>query len=258
MDIYICTYGRHNKQVTWNQLPRNIQDRTKLVVQMREMEKYPDYPLLILPDHIRDLPSTRQYLLHLSRDKCVQLDDDLLFYRRRMDDPTKFAQASPICILEMFDAIEGALNNYPSVGVSGREGANRNTEDYLYCTRQMRVHGYRRDVLQDLGVVHNRLKDVEDFDTTLQILTSGYMNCVLNEWVHNQSGGSNAPGGCSEYRTHDTHERDVKRLAEMFPDYVTVVKKTTKTAWGGGERYDVRIKWKRAYAESAKIGVLDR
>lgn len=260
MDIYICTYGRHNNQVTWNQLPRDIQDRTKLVVQYREFEKYTNYPILILPDEIRTLPDTREYLKNLEsgHNKCVQLDDDLLFYTRRKDEPTKFQQATPDDMEALFYDIEMNLNKYAHVGVSGREGANRNVEDYLYVTRQMRVHGYNRKVLREWNVKHNRLQDVEDFDTTLQLLRAGFPNCVINYMVHNQSGGSAAPGGCSTYRTLETHDRDVRRLAELHPEYVTVVTKQTKTAWGGKERTDVRIKWKRAYNESAFARPLDQ
>lgn len=40
------------------------------------------------------------------------------------------------------------------------------------------------------------------------------------------------------------------QLHSLHPDFVKVVKKTTKGAWGGGERTDVTVAWKKAYESS--------
>ena len=71
-------------------------------------------------------------------------------------------------------------------------------------------------------------------------------NVCLNEWVHNQ-GGSGSAGGCSTYRTPEIQAEAAHKLHEHHRPFVKVVKKTTKTAWGGGERTDVIVQWKKAY-----------
>ena len=79
----------------------------------------------------------------------------------------------------------------------------------------------------------------------LQSLTRGFSNVVLNDYCQNQ-GGSNTSGGCSTYRTPEVHADACYHLEELFPKFVTVVDKTTKAAWGGGTRKDVRVQWKKA------------
>lgn len=226
-----------------------MRDRTTLVVQDRERELYSAFPLLILPPQVQTLPDTRQWLTdNLSENKCIQLDDDLVFATRRTDEPTKFFPATGFEIEEMFDELLGLLDVYAHVGVSGREGANRNVNWHKGVGRQMRIHGYRLDILRREKIRQDSMPDVEDFHTTLQLLRLGFPNKLLNWIVHNQE-GSNTEGGCSAYRTLETHARDVELLREHHPKFVKVVTKTTKTAWGGGERKDVIIQWKKAYQE---------
>ena len=254
----VCTYGRPDKQITWDSLPKEIRLRACLVVQDREAGKYPGLPTLVLPPTIKNLPDTRQWLRDNTGPKVVQLDDDLVFATRRADVPTKFRPAMNIEIIKMFDAIEYALDSYAHVGVSHREGANRNTEPYIQVGRMMRILGYRTDVLRKENIVHNRIPDMEDFDVTLQLLRKGYPNLILNNWVHNQ-GGSNTEGGCSDYRTMETHARDCHILAEkLHPGFVKAVEKTTKTSWGGTTRTDVRMSWKKAYESAGHMALVPK
>jgi hypothetical protein len=90
---------------------------------------------------------------------------------------------------------------------------------------------------------------MEDFDVTLQLLRKGHRNAVLNQWAQDQ-GTSNAPGGCSTYRTPEVQAAGAYGLQKLHPDFVTVVDKETKQAWGGGVRKDVRIAWKKALESS--------
>lgn len=261
MDIYICTYGRPNRQITYDNLPKSIQKKVWFVVQKREAHRWaPDRNLVVLPDRIQNLPDTREWLKILNGDsnKFVMMDDDLVFAIRRTDDPTKFNSYPSVLDFELlFSRIESNLDTYAHVGVSGREGGNRFVADYKTVGRMMRVLAYRRDILLQENIKMNRLPDVEDFDVTLQLLRLEYPNLIINWMVQNQS-GSDARGGCSEYRTPETHDRDCKLLAEFHPGFVSVVKKVTKTAWGGGERTDVRIQWRKAFESAGAIRLLDK
>jgi hypothetical protein len=264
MDIHILTHGRHGRQITFENLPAKWQDQVSFVIQERELPKWKEkwgnieaHRFIVLPDHIRNLHQTRQWLLHESHDhKVVEMDDDLVFSARRTDDPTKFRNMTEQDFDDMFYEIEEQLDYAPLVGVSHREGANRNTHCWLYNTRQMRVHAYDARLFRRNNYRWDLLRSPgpEDFCLTLQVLTSGERNIVCNEWVHNQ-GGSNQDGGCSEYRTLEVHGDACEHLAELFPDFVKVVEKPDVGGWGG-KRKDVRIQWKKAYEYGkSKAGV---
>lgn len=251
MRIFICTHGRFGRQLTYDNLPESVQQRVEFVIQQREAYLWEDSGLrtLVVPDEIRELPSTREWLQHHTAKKIVMLDDDLVFSIRRTDDPTKFRRPLATDLESLFTEIEDSLDDYAHVGVSHREGANRNTDQYLEAGRMMRILAYNTDVIKAEGVISNRVPDVEDFDVTLQLLKKGYPNRILNGWVHNQ-GGSNQEGGCSDYRTPETHDRDVRIFASFHEGFVKVVKKKTKDNWcadENGERTDVVIQWKRAF-----------
>src|ERR1044072_6620869 len=108
MEILIHTYGRHKNQVTWWNLPAEIQRRASLVVQERERDLYyDDYLIIVLPDHIRKLADHRQYLLETSEaERICIIDEDLDVAVRRAADPTKSRQAEPKDVLDMFETIE--------------------------------------------------------------------------------------------------------------------------------------------------------
>lgn len=249
MHIVIPTYGRSGKQTTWNQLPASVRKRTVLVVQDRERHLYPNFPTAVLPPSITTIGPTRQWILEqFTPHQCV-LDDDLTFAVRRQDNRGLFRPAEDSDIEDMFANIQEMIcGGFVHVGIGSREGGNRVTEELVYNTRQLRVLAYNADVLNSLGVRFDRLPCKVDFDVTLQLLRKGYANVLLNDWVSNQS-GSNTVGGCSHFRTKEVLDAAAHELARLHAPHVTIVTKTTKGAWGGGERTDVRIAWKNAYAE---------
>jgi hypothetical protein len=183
-------------------------------------------------------------------DAICMLDDDLTFFKRRTDDPTKLEDITPAELSAAFKKMEALLlDAFPHVGFAAREGANRVIAPFTYNTRIMRVLGYNRRVLKKEGILFGRMKVMEDFDVALSLLTKGYENAIINTVAHNQK-GSGAVGGCSVWRTPQVQAQAALKLAELYPGIVKVVEKTTKTAWGGGTRTDVTIQWKAAYAKS--------
>jgi hypothetical protein len=250
MDIYIHTAGRVAEQPTYTAL-YDAGLRPILVVQSRERIAYanawPSAPMIVLPSSITTLSPTRQWLLEQAKGKFVLMDDDLRFFVRRTDDPTKFLPATKTNLKNMLTAVEKALAQYAHVGICAREGGNRMTAD-AECTRMMRVLAYNKKMMPKTARF-DRLPTKQDFDMTLQLLRAGLPNLVLHRYVHDQF-GSNTAGGCSEYRTDDMMVASAHGLKKLHPEFVTVVEKETKVAWGGGTRTDVRIAWKKAY-ESA-------
>ena len=251
MQIFIPTFGRSSKQATYSSLVGAGLQIT-LVVQDCERDLYCGLPHVVLPASIRTIAPTRQFILeHLVEDKTFcMVDDDLVFFKRRDDDPTKLRDITPLELRQAFAAMhQYLLDGYAHVGFAAREGANRNTGYRLENTRIMRVLGYRADLLEKHNINFDDMEVMEDFDVAIRLLRQGYKNLVLNDYAHNQA-SSGAAGGCSHFRTPALQARNAKYLAERHHPFVRVTEKTTKAAWGGGTRTDVTVYWKKAYAES--------
>lgn len=254
MDILIPTFKRASKaqQVTWAELKDY---GAKLVVQDQEAHWYYDSlntnAIIGMPGSMNNcgIAATRDWMVHSmgrSDDKVLMVDDDLDFAVRRGDDRTKFRPAEHKDLENMLASIEDMLDRHPMVGIGLREGGNRVTSKVVYDTRVIRVLGFRRSYLRQKAIAFMPMEFMSDFHVGLQILRSGASNVVLNDWVSNQRGGSNAPGGCSTYRTFEALEGAAKALAARHPGLVRVGTKQTKTAWGGKERVDVTVYWKQA------------
>lgn len=260
MDIIIHTAGRVKfpQQHTLRYL-HEAGIRCTLVVQQSQVEDYAKmigpHDLYCLPPYVKRLAETRDHIIHdmPGSDHVVFMDDDLDFAVRRSDDRTKFRQVQPGDLEAMFSRMDRMLLACPMVGIGSREGGNRVVEPEVYNTRIMRVLGFRRSFLKERHLTFSPLVVMEDFHINLQILRAGQDTCVLNNWVSNQHGGSDAPGGCSVYRTADVQTESAKLLASRHPGFVKVVEKTTKTAWGGGTRTDVIVSWKRARASAGEL-----
>lgn len=258
MDIIILSAGRATRaqQVTLQHLSED-----GIPVQMAVQDaQYDSYAralgqdttyLLRLPPHIKTVAATRDYLIHdvcysSDSDSVLMLDDDLDFAVRREDDPTRFRPPSGGDLYNMKNEVAHQLAKHPMVSIGAREGGNRNVEPYLLNTRMMRALAFNRSFLIKHQITFAPMELMEDFHVALQIMRLGFDTCVVNNWVTNQRGGSNAPGGCSTYRTPALQAEEAAKLAARHPGFVKVVQKTTKGAWGGGTRTDVTVQWKQA------------
>lgn len=250
MQIFIPSLGRWQKQVTLGKLPHHWLSRVTLVVRKDEKKQYAaHHPTMKIAVAPAGIGPTRDWIIANATDpKVLMLDDDLGFYARRKDDPTKFEDMQSGGVDDMLKWVERGLDDYVHLGICPREGGNRVTVDQVN-TRLLRMLGYRADVLRKMPFKFSDMRLQEDFYITLSLLQAGYPNIMLSQWCHNQAVGSNAPGGCSTYRTIEVHNKSAQELAAKFPEYVRVVHKQTKTAWGGKARLDCVISWKKAYAD---------
>lgn len=258
MHMYITSRGRARTQYTLGNLPRKLRNNVVLVVPRAERKEYEAIhsgEVVCVGPNIETLSMKRQWLVRYHRrtytePRLIMLDDDLSFAVRRTDDRTKFKTASDNDISTMFEYVWKELLTAAHAGILAREGGNRATLDKIVCARMMRILGYNSDILAYHKIRFDRLPVMSDFDVTLQLLRAGYLNTVFANWVQDQRGGSNAPGGCSTYRTKKLLKETAHRLAALHKPFVTIEEKVTKGAWGGGTRTDVRIAWKKAYASS--------
>jgi hypothetical protein len=255
MRIYIPSRGRWHRQTTVKNLPYIVLPNVTIVVPVDQYESYSrNMPTMevVAPDIPSGIGPCRQWCCEQQDRKVIMMDDDLVFARRRIDVPTKFEDAGDEDVLDMLADIENMLDLFAHVGVSTREGGNRDTLQFAYDTRLLRILAFRTDILKEEGIRFDQIPVMEDFYVGLSLLTRGYRNIKLNYIVHNQH-GSGTEGGCSTYRDKEMQRDAALKLAGMFPQFVTAVEKETKGAWGGGVRTDVRIQWKRALESAGGI-----
>lgn len=194
-----------------------------------------------------------EYASQVNHDKFLMIDDDVNFLVRRDEDKWQLQAQTQTDFFEMFTEIEKLLDVYASVGISAREGNNRQgigpAPLLVENTRVMRVLAYRTK--EFLECEHARVPLMEDFDVQLQLLRKGHKNACLFYWANGQS-QTNAPGGCSLVRTHEVQDAAAHKLAELHPGFVRLRQKTNKTdAAGLGTRTEVTIGWKSAAAAGA-------
>lgn len=250
MHIYIPSMQRASMQYTLEAIKEESPYPITLVVPAEELDDYTvaNPGVGIIGTNCKGIANTRDWIMAIaSRDEehVLMMDDDLTFYARRNDDPTKFRNLDKGEIREMLTSVHALLHKYVHVGIAPREGANRNISPVLSCTRAPRVIGYRMAEFFESGASFANSTVMDDFEVTLHLLTRGYENGILNSFVQNQR-GSGTVGGASTYRTLEVHAAAAKKLAERYPQFVKTVEKTTARAWGGATRTDVIIQWKRA------------
>lgn len=260
MDIVIPSCGRADpaKQVTLRYLNEAGFD-PYLVVPSKEVKQYEQmrdafdgfrFSVLGCPES--GIGKTRAWILrqwHRNGENVMMLDDDMYFYRRPHMDSPKLKRAKPKHVQWMVERVEELLEDYPMVGVSARQGNNHVDKEFVTCARAMNVYAFDvSTVLKHCTL--GRVDVMEDFDITLQLLEQGFANAVLYKYCWNQV-GSNASGGCSEYRTGEVQAKAARKLKKLHPEFVTVVEKKAKSTWKGMEtRTDVRIAWQKAYRSS--------
>lgn len=271
MYIYVHSYARafESKQLTLKAL-LTAGRQPVLVIRKEEENKYRSIAnwkgveLLVLPSGIENLTQTRNEILEYARawgQRFIALaDDDLRFFARKERTDWHLRPAQGYDLGLMFAIFQNWLGepDLAQVAMGPREGNNRAgcgdaTELFEDCARAMRFVAFDLQKLERTGIRYNPVMVTkQDFDITLQLLRAGYRNRVSHFFVNDQV-SSDAPGGCSVYRTKEMMDAAAHQLRELHPDFVTVVDKETKGAWGGGTRKDVRIQWKKAYNPEALI-----
>lgn len=204
----------------------------------------------------RGIAATRKYIGEHARyegvPKFVMMDDDVRFLVRKSVDVWNLRSPIHEEVTQMLAHVDQWLETHAHVGISPREGNNRVGVGGVGLvnenTRTLRVLAYRTEDF--LSVEHGRVEVMEDFDVNLQLLERGLPNVCLYYWAQGQK-MTNAPGGCSTYRSHEVHDRSARMLHELHPRYVSLRQKHNKTdANGFGTRTEVTIQWKKAYEES--------
>lgn len=145
---------------------------------------------------------------------------------------------------------------YGIVVVSHRSGNNRKEHEEEENTRLFAVWGISVRKYFKIGAKFAENPFKEDFHMQLAFLTHGIKTICNNVFTFDKVKGANAKGGCSIYRNLTNVNKGSELLKEYYPDFVTLVDKSSDN-WGnlGGEnvtRKEVIIHWKKAFESSKK------
>lgn len=264
LTIYIPSRGRAQrlglKTTTWSSLNDKLRRKTHWFVPKDELPVYRKAlgpKTNIIGSSVLGIHAVRAKIINDCPTRYVlMLDDDLCFYRRP---DLKSATLVPITPDEVEDMVAEMLKRakeprVAQVGLSARQGNNTKSVAWWADGRCMNVHLFDIKELRQAKVKLGRVPVMEDFDITLQLLRAGYHNQIAYEYCWNQR-GSGEEGGCSTYRTAEVQAAAAHKLAELHPDFVKVVTKTSNSegAWEGlKERTDVNVFWRKAAEEGAQ------
>lgn len=258
--IVVTTRGRTQHPThTMDHFTPKMLENTTIVCQAEEEDHWRNpTPLGALWDvavcPMYGLSKKRQWLTeHFAGkyDYIVLSDDDLRFaYRQNgMGDPT-LIQAPPEVVQNYVEELIGYMETLElgMGGFSARSGNNRHTETFELNTRALCIFAYPPQMFLDYGIRWDDMNHMSDFYALLSVMVRGFDVGVINSFCYDQ-GSSNAPGGCSLYRTPASLKESAERLASKFPQFVkTKVKETQSGWWQGQARTDVTIQWKKAAA----------
>ena len=249
MKLFIPTYKRTERQLTWNNLPESVQEYTYLVCPEEEVEVHTKANRQVIgtPKTIKGIAQTRQWVIENSDDDQVFFADDDQSFKTREEGSYKLRAMVEEDYTEMVLSVLENLKEYNAVGISAQAGNNRSFPKTIISPGRMyNMYAFNRNVLLDNDIRFDTMTVMEDFHVTLSLLKMGMPNAILQNWCWS-SPGSNAAGGCSTYRSADVQRDGALQLAQLHAPFVTVVEKESK-AWGNGleKRTDVRIAWKKA------------
>ena len=233
--IYIPTLGRHNQQITFDNLPKFLQDKTVLVVQPHEKHLYNNYPILILPEDWLGISKTRKWIIeNAGKSFFGMFDDDFKLVKRHTTSPTKRPLTEDDWI-EFHDKTYDWLKNDVSfVGI--RRGNLPPSNDIIYNSETIVATFYNGHKLPDPNdLVWNHDLLSEDINFHLQLLLKGHKNKVWGKYGY--IGKWAQDGGCQvgpNKRTIDLMNRSHDRLIELYPDFVKWKIKHGEQQYGGG------------------------
>lgn len=274
MHIYIPSRGRYSSSDMERSPALDFSDewcaKMSYVVYEDEYEQYAaeidrnglfkfGVNLLIVPRDVVGIAAKRkfigEYALHMGHETFGMFDDDIHFIVRRSPHATGLRPVFEDDTDEMMTVVEHRLLEYVHVGISFRQGNNNMDVGYPISLvgeneRIARAAFFQTGVFN--SAEHCRVEVMEDVDVSLQLLRRGYKNCNLGFWAQDQK-MTNAPGGCSVFRTHEIHEQAAREIVRLHPGYTSLRHKQNKTGGAFGSRTEVTVQWKQAYKMGQRV-----
>ena len=272
MRIVIPTLGRIHKQITFERMPDNLKSKVVFVVQKHEYDefarKWGKYEIAKLPKQINRIGATRQWIWEqFSDERFAMLDDDLKL-RRRDYKPGEDVEW-PSCYPEpeewnrVFEWAEQKMDSGIPVcacrtaDVPPTPACHPETDNVRIYTNIM----FDAPALEsewNFRPDYTRVNVGEDFDVLLQIMSQGIPSSSLTQYnTHQKETG--AEGGCELWRDVEVHNEDMRRLAELWPGYVTLKEKFYGSGgnMSGQSRLSASVQWKKCFKDGQSRRNLD-
>jgi hypothetical protein len=260
MKLYILTHKREDRQLTYTNLPKSLQEKVVFVIQKEREEVFkqlnPNTNYLVLPDEIDEILPTRRYIYSLNKGiKHVTMDDDICFHCIK---DGKRGVCQPVDVEWLFALMERYLDQYPIMGVRDASSffgvANHtNTDDICYATRIMRICGYNTDLDFEWD---DTIPYAEDLNLQLELVTKhkklygilqNFLVCSVS--INNRS---KQAGGITK-RTEANHNASQERLVAKYGSkYVSVkyVKNNVCDHWA-----KVKIQWVKLIRDNLNMDI---
>jgi len=267
LQIIIPTRGRKNEQLTVQNLPKELMQRTTVVCPQKDYGAIrglrEDFNVVVQPDNDMWISPKREWInqqwLKWGYDKVIHLDDDLRFATRKSKDDWHLRPMTSEELLAEFQRMEDKLGpEFPHVGFAQRQGNNTIEEaGWKSPGKQVCTLGYYLPVaVKELNWHQVLLRG--DMCSTLQLLLKGYPNAIWTETVHDQR-AFDAPGGCNTYRTIELLNSEAEKFAGLYPQYVSIadrkydkktrISKQKDTA----NRLEIIVQWQKALEEGQRV-----
>lgn len=166
------------------------------------------------------------------RQRIVMLDDDLEFLIRPDMSSNAVVETGPLGISKMMHTVETYLNSYPMVGISSKQENVKWTQhaQARYGYTMSGVYALDLDVFRDTKVRFGRVEYMDHLDIVLRVQAyTEYTNKILYDFCWKQL--PLRSGGCFSYRTKKAVHASVRRLAQLYPNYVTLVGEKLNIHW---------------------------
>ena len=232
---------------------RHLFARSKRAVRLSCL--YDDVEIVVQPDADWTIAKKREWIarewMRAGYDKIIFLDDDLKFATRIGVDSRRLREITGDELIPEFARIEEKLGPaFPHVGFGQRQGNHLLPAGWKSPARMIYALAYYLPIVTTecrLDLVEVR----EDMCVSLQLLLKGYPNAIWPGTVVDQR-KYNASGGASDERTIELSNDEAKKLAELFPGYVSVDQRDYKASVS---RLEVKVQWKRAleYGQSKSL-----
>jgi len=258
--IYIPTLGRVDNQITYDILPDFVKKITYLVIQPQELvdikNNYPDANLVILPEEIKGIAKTREYIIEFAGDSIYGMfDDDMEFIRRNINRKTlkKVGDKSQTPMTdddwkEMIEKVETWLNGEYTIGGMRMQGLPPRESDDIEFGKIAQVF-----FINGKKISPNKIKwDIqfsEDIYFILQVLSQGGKTIMTDKFLYTHPNGYFSEGGCSdEGRTVDSDIHTIREVANRFPHIIKFTNDHYDRDGKLSQKYIVN--WKKAYKKT--------
>ena len=264
--IFIPTVHRPTTQITYSQLPADLQARVTFVVQAWERPQYHyDADYLVLPDdyHFQQpycLPRTRHYIYTQAQTmKYCILDDDLQFFRRNAKyhgAPSNMAKSKRLAtaddIHEMFAMFDRWLDE-PDMAVCGvgqmsnPPGGEQYRDNRPVCGSFWLNGPTFQSLLSTLDPTAVRVNEDDYF--ILMLLTRGYRTRITDEFVFDNGSLRKELGSTIWNLPTEVIHAEYRIMEQLFPGIYTVVRDAAGRPESGGYRNHGKrhIAWSKAY-----------